>query len=288
MISYIIFLKKANLMKKILTIQDFSCVGKCSLTVAIPIISAFGIETCALPTALLSTHTQFKNWTFANLCDQIPSITDAWEKEKITFDGICTGYLGAVDLIEEVKGIIKKFVKKDGIVMIDPAMGDNGKLYSGFNMDYVKATKTLCALADIITPNITEASFMLEKEFKDGYNYDYLLSLCKELHQNGARDVVLTGVHKTPNTVGVFCLLDGKEVFEYYTEREPKDFHGTGDTYSSTVYGGLMNGKTLQEAVTFACNFTKHCIAVTLEDPSHPFYGVNFEQCINKITDFIK
>ena len=275
-------------MKKILTIQDFSCVGKCSLTVAIPIISAFGIEACALPTALLSTHTQFKNWTFANLCDQIPSITDAWEKENIKFDGICTGYLGAVDLIEEVKGIIKKFVEKDGIVMIDPAMGDNGKLYAGFDLEYVKATKTLCALADVITPNITEASFMLEKEFKDGYDYDYLLSLCKELHQNGARDVVITGVKKSETQVGVFCLLNGKDVYEYYTAREPKDFHGTGDIYSSAVYGGLMNGKTLQESVSFACDYTKHCIAKTLAEPNYSIYGVNFEQCTGDITEFIK
>ncbi len=275
-------------MKKILTIQDFSCVGKCSLTVAMPIISAFGIETCALPTALLSTHTQFKNWTFANLCPEIAPITDAWEKENIVFDGICTGYLGGIDLIESVKGIIKNFVKKDGIVMIDPAMGDNGKLYTGFDTEYVKATKTLCAMADIITPNITEATFMLEKEYKDEYDYDYLLDICKQLHNNGAKDVVITGVRKSETQVGVFCLLDGNEVFEYYNEREPKDFHGTGDIYSSAVYGGLMNGKTLQEAVSFACDYTKHCIALTLADPQQPFYGVNFEQCLGDITEFIK
>ena len=275
-------------MKKILTIQDFSCVGKCSLTVAMPIISAFGIEACALPTALLSTHTQFKNWTFANLCPEIGPITDAWDKENIMFDGICTGYLGGVDLIESVKEIIKRFVNKDGIVLIDPAMGDNGKLYAGFDMEYVKATKTLCAMADIITPNITEATFMLGMEYTDKYDKDYLLDICQKLHDNGARDVVITGVKKSETEVGVFCLLNGTEVYEYYTEREIKDFHGTGDIYSSAVYGGLMNGKTLQEAVTFACDYTKHCIAVTLADESHPFYGVNFEQCTADITEFIK
>ncbi len=275
-------------MKKILTIQDFSCVGKCSLTVAIPIISAFGIETCALPTALLSTHTQFKNWTFSNLCDQIDPITDAWEKENILFDGICTGYLGGIDLIESVKGIIKRFVAKGGTILIDPAMGDNGKLYAGFDMEYVKATKTLCAMADVVTPNITEATFMLDMEYKDTYDREYLLDICQKLHKNGARDVVLTGVKKTDSQIGVFCLLGGDEVYEYYTDREPKDFHGTGDIYSSAVYGGLMNGKTLQESVSFACDYTKHCIAVTLADPTHPFYGVNFEQCTGDITDFVK
>ena len=275
-------------MKKILTIQDFSCVGKCSLTVAIPIISAFGIETCALPTALLSTHTQFKNWTFANLCSEIDPITTAWKKENIKFDGICTGYLGGVDLIESVKDIINRFVDNNGIVLIDPAMGDNGKLYAGFDMKYAKATKTLCAMADVITPNLTEAAFMLGMEYKEAYNRDYLLNICQKLHENGARDVVITGVSKSDSEVGVFCLLNGSEIFEYYTSREGKDFHGTGDIYSSVVYGALMSGKTLQESVRFACNFTKHCISVTLADQSHPFYGVNFEPCIADITEFVK
>lgn len=274
-------------MKKILTIQDFSCVGKCSLTVAMPIISAFGIETCALPTALLSTHTQFKHWTFANLCDEIEPITTAWKNENIVFDGIYTGYLGGIDLIESVKEIVKGFVKKDGIVMIDPAMGDNGKLYANFDMEYVKATKTLCALADVITPNITEATFMLGMEYKEEYDYDYLLEICRKLHENGARDVVITGVRKTETQVGVFCLLDGKDVYEYYNEREVKDFHGTGDIYSSAVYGALMKGKTLQESVKFACDYTKHCIAVTLAEPNYSIYGVNFEECTKDIVDFI-
>lgn len=275
-------------MKKILTIQDFSCVGKCSLTVALPVISAFGIETCALPTALLSTHTQFKNWTFSNLCSQIKPITDAWHKENIIFDGIYTGYLGAIDLIENVKKIIAEFVRKDGIIMIDPAMGDNGKLYTGFDEKYVAATKKLCSVANIISPNITEAAFMLNKEYKEVYDYDYLLEICKEFHRNGADNVILTGIKKTEHSVGAFCLIDGKEVFEYYTEREEKDFHGTGDIYSSAVYGSIMSGKTLKEAVKFACDYTRHCISITLKEKEHSFYAVNFEQCIGDITEFVK
>ena len=275
-------------MKRILTIQDFSCVGKCSLTVAMPIISAFGVEACALPTALLSTHTQFEHWTFKNLCEEINPITTAWKKENIKFDGIYTGYLGGIDLIESVKEIIKEFNSDDGIIMIDPAMGDNGKLYAIFDMDYVKATKTLCAMADVITPNITEASFMLDMEYKEEYDKEYLLEICRKLHQNGARNVVITGVKKSETQIGVFCLLDGKEVYEYYTERVVKDFHGTGDIYSSAFYGGLMNGKTLQEAVSFACDYTRHCITTTLEENKPSLYGVNFEQCIGDIVEFVK
>lgn len=274
-------------MKKILTVQDFSCVGKCSLTVAIPIISAFGVEACALPTALLSTHTQFKHWTFANLCDEINPITRAWENEGIDFDGVYTGYLGAVDLIEQVKGIIQKFTAKDGLVMIDPAMGDHGRLYANFNMDYVKATKTLCAMADVVTPNITEAAFMLDMEYKPDYDREYLTELCRKLHENGAKDVVITGVRRSETQIGVFCLLGGTEIYEYYNEREHTDFHGTGDIYSSAVYGALMRGKSLPEAVRFACDYTKHCIAVTLAEPNHSIYGVNFEECTGDIVSFV-
>lgn len=273
-------------MKKILTIQDFSCVGKCSLTVAIPVISAFGIETSALPTALLSTHTQFKHWTFSNLCDQINPITTAWKNEGIKFDGIYTGYLGGIDLIESVKEIIRDFADENSIVMIDPAMGDNGKLYPNFDVEYARANKTLCAVADVITPNITEASFMLGMEYKEEYDADYLKDMCQKLHKNGAKDVVITGVRRG-DEVGAFCLLGGEEVFEYFTEREVKDFHGTGDLYSSAVYGSLVSGKTLKEAVKFACDYVKHCIAVTLAEPNYSTYAVNFEQCTKDITDFI-
>ena len=273
-------------MKRILTVQDFSCVGKCSLTVALPIVSAFGLETCSLPTALLSTHTAFKHWSFANLCSQIPPITKAWRDENITFDGFYSGYLGGKDLIESVKNIIDEFCKSS-LVLIDPAMGDNGKLYAGFDLEYAQATKTLCAKADIISPNITEACFMLGEEYKAEYDADYLHSLCARLYENGAKNIVITGVKKQ-GKVGVYCLLGGKEVYEYYTDREKQDFHGTGDVYSSTLFGSLMRGKDIKESARFACDFTKNCIAKTLQEENHINYGVNFEYCISDICDFIK
>ena len=262
-------------MKKILTIQDFSCVGKCSLTVAIPIISAFGIEACALPTALLSTHTQFKNWTFKNLCSEIDPITDAWEKENIIFDGICTGYLGGVDLIESVKDIIKRFVSKDGVVLIDPAMGDNGKLYAGFDMEYVKATKTLCAMADVITPNITEACFMTSTEYKTEYDQEYILNLLQKLSPDGKVTVVLTGVSYTPDTTGV--VVYENRTYRYYEHKKiSKGCHGTGDVYASAFTGALLNGHSTYEAAKIAADYVVSCIEYTQKDPTH-WYGVKFE-----------
>ena len=183
--------------------------------------------------------------------------------------------------------IIDNFTEKDGIVMIDPAMGDGGKLYSIFDMDYVKANKTLCAKADIVTPNITEAAFMLDMEYKTEYDKDYLIEMCEKLQQNGAKNVIITGVRKCEDEVGAFCLLENGEIYEYYNKRETTDFHGTGDIYSSTVYGALMKGKSIQDAVRFACDYTKHCIATTLAEPNHVTYGVNFEECTKDIIEFI-
>ena len=143
---------------KILTVQDISCVGQCSLTVALPIISACGIETCVLPSAVLSTHTAgFKGYTFRDLTDDMPDICAHWQKEGISFDAVYTGYLGSTKQIDYVKNILSTVKKSDGYAVVDPAMADNGKLYPGFDMEFVEAMKTLCGAADYILPNITEA-----------------------------------------------------------------------------------------------------------------------------------
>ena len=169
-------------MKRVLSIQDISCVGKCSLTVALPIISAAGIETAILPTAVLSTHTAFKNFTFRDLTDDIQAISDHWLQEKVSFDGIATGYLGSFRQIELVEKIFADF-KHDGMLcFVDPAMGDNGKLYVGFDEAFAKRMAELCGKADIIVPNLTEAAFMLgEKYLESGYSADEIKALLKRL-----------------------------------------------------------------------------------------------------------
>lgn len=274
-------------MKRILTVQDFSCVGKCSLTVAMPIVSAFAIETAAIPTAMLSNHTAFSGWTFKNLSDQIEPIANQWEKENIDFDGFYAGYLGSIEIIDSVKMLIDKFCKNGAPVLIDPAMGDNGKLYAGFDMNYVLATKDLCAKADVVTPNITEACFMLGMEYKNEYDKSYLNEICQKLKEVGSKNVIITGVVKD-GKIGAYCSLADGSIYEYYTDRERQDFHGTGDIYSSAVFGGIMCGKSICESARFACDFTKECIAVTLKEPNHVSYGVNFEQVLYKIYEFIK
>ena len=181
-------------MKRIVTIQDISCVGKCSLTVALPIISAMGVETAIIPTAVLSTHTMFKNFTVKDLTDQIEPITNHWKNEEIGFDALYTGYLGSFEQIDLMKKMFEEFKTDSNITFVDPAMGDHGKLYPAFDEAFAKHMATLCAVADIVVPNVTEACFMTGAEYKEVYDEAYAKDLLKRLSDLGAKIAILTGV----------------------------------------------------------------------------------------------
>ncbi len=268
---------------RILTIQDISCVGQCSLTVALPILSACGIETAILPSAVLSTHTGgFTGFTFRDLSDDMPSIAAHWVKEGIKFDAVYTGYLGSIKQIEYVKNICASCLKEGGKKIFDPAMADNGALYSIFDVAYAKEMRTLCDMADIILPNITEACFMTDIEYKTEYDKDYIMSLLKALAVNN-QTVVLTGVSYKPETTGVVVYENGE--YSYYEHQKiSKGCHGTGDVYASAFTGALMRGKTTFEAAKIAADYVVECIKHTQNDPSH-WYGVKFEA---KLPELIK
>ena len=268
-------------MKRIVTIQDISCVGKCSLTVAFSIISAMGIVTSILPTAVLSTHTMFKSFSCKDLTDQIVPICEEWKKSNIDFSAIYTGYLGSFEQIDLMKEMFDDFKKEDTLLFVDPAMADNGKLYPAFNEAFAKHMASLCAKADIIVPNITEASFMTGMEYKDTYDEAYVKEMLKKLADLGAKISILTGVSFEEGTTGVMGYDKAKDEFYYYShKRHATSFHGTGDIFSSTCVGALMNGLDWKKAIEVAANYTSECIRVTLLDPSEPWYGVNFEQAI--------
>ncbi|MBE6108463.1 MAG: pyridoxamine kinase [Erysipelotrichaceae bacterium] len=261
---------------RILTIQDISCVGQCSLTVALPILSACGIETAILPSAVLSTHTAgFKGFTFRDLSDDMPAIADHWVKEGIQFDAIYTGYLGSLAQIEYVKAIAEKCLKDGGKKIIDPAMADNGALYSIFDMNYAHEMSTLCSQADIMLPNITEACFMTGTEYKTQYDQEYILNLLQKLSPDGKVTVVLTGVSYTPDTTGV--VVYENRTYSYYEHKKiSKGCHGTGDVYASAFTGALLNGHSTYEAAKIAADYVVSCIEYTQKDPTH-WYGVKFE-----------
>ena len=181
-------------MKRILTIQDISCLGKCSLTVALPIISACGVEASILPTAVLSTHTMFKDFTFTDLTNDMAPITDHWKQNNLGFDALYTGYLGSKEQINIVADIFDKFKTDDNIILIDPVMADNGKLYPGFTQEFAFDMAKLCAKADVIVPNMTETSFMLGIPYVTEYDEDYIKDVLKKLVGLGAKTAILTGV----------------------------------------------------------------------------------------------
>ena len=268
-------------MKKLLTIQDISCVGKCSLTVALPIISAMGVEAAILPTAVLSTHTMFQNFVVQDLTDKVKPFSAHWKAENMQFEALYTGYLGSFEQIDLMKELFDNFKTETNFTFVDPAMADNGKLYPAFDEKFAKYMATLCAKADIIVPNITEACFMTGTEYKTEYDEAYIKELLLKLSQNGTPICILTGVSFAPGTTGVMGYDSRSGEFYYYRhERLPVSYHGTGDIFSSTCVGALVRGYSWQEAVQIAADYTAQCIRITLDDPDKPWYGVNFEQAI--------
>lgn len=268
-------------MKRVLTIQDISCLGKCSLTIALPVISALGSETVILPTAVLSTHTMFRNFTCKDLSDQIGPIADHWKSEGMAFDAIYTGYLGTVEQIDQIKGLFRSFRSEDNIVIVDPVMADNGKLYPAFDMDYVRKNAELCAEADIIVPNITEASLMTGMEYREEYDESYVKELLARLNELGAGISVLTGVSLEKGKTGVMGYeRETGDYYIYQNRRIDASYHGTGDLFSSTCVGEIMRGRDWRDAMRIAADYTAHTIEVTLQNPDKPWYGVDFEATI--------
>ena len=268
-------------MKRVLTIQDISCLGKCSITIALPVISALGAETVILPTAVLSTHTMFKNFTVKDLTDQIGPVTAHWKSEDVKFDAIYTGYLGTAEQIDMMKELFTTFRGEDTLVFVDPVMADNGKLYPAFDMAYAKKNAELCACADIIVPNITEASFMTGMEYREEYDESYIKEMLQRLNGLGARISVLTGVSLEKGKTGVMGYdRDKDEYYLYQNRRIDAAYHGTGDLFSSTCVGEMMKGNSWQEAMRIAADYTAHTIEVTLENPEKPWYGVDFEKTL--------
>lgn len=271
---------------RILTIQDISCVGQCSLTVALPVISACGVETCVLPSAVLSTHTGgFTGFTFRDLTEDIPLVNASWLKAGIRFDAVYTGYLGSARQIQYVKEIFRTVKKENGPVIVDPAMADHGELYAGFGMDMVEAMKDLCRHADYVLPNITEACLLTGTEYRTEYDEDHIRRLLEKMQAQGFKNIVLTGVSYEPDTTGVVILQDGK--YHYYRHpRLQKNCYGTGDIFASSFTGALMRGKTPPEAAKIAADFALACMKATAEEEDH-WYGTKFEPVLYKLIEAV-
>lgn len=274
--------------RRVLTIQDISCFGQCSGTVAQPIISACGMECAILPSAVLSTHTAgFTGYTCVDLTEEIPKIREHWEKEKIDFDCIYTGYLGSAKQIEYVAELFASVLKLGGIKIVDPAMADNGALYPAFDQQYVENMRELCCRADIILPNITEACFLAGKPYKETYDQAYIDDLLSGLDEMGAKCIVLTGVSFHPETTGVMIYEEGLTSYYEHIKCE-NSCHGTGDVYAAAFTGAMMHGLGAVQAAVIAADYTVDCILGTEPDHEKHWYGVKFEPQLPELMKALK
>lgn len=270
--------------KRILTIQDISCAGQCSMTVALPVLSACGHEVCILPTAVLSTHTGgFGKPVIQDLSGNMASIREHWQREGITFDLIYTGYLGSIHAIEEVLLILDTLLVPNGRVIVDPAMADHGKLYKGFDAAYAAAMKQLCRRADIVLPNVTEAAMMSGMEFRVKLDEVYVRALLSGM---GEKTVLMTGVGFEEGQTG-FALKQGGSILFSHHRRLDRSYHGTGDLFASAFVGALASGRKEFEAGEIAATFTLKSIEHTYEQPAH-WYGVKFETALPYLMELLK
>ncbi|MBQ3183082.1 MAG: pyridoxamine kinase [Clostridia bacterium] len=272
--------------KRLLTIQDISCVGQCSLTVALPVVSACGVECAVLPSAVLSTHTAgFSGYTFRDLTEDMPAIKDHWIKQSIKFDAIYTGYLGSTKQIDYVADIFDSVGREGCINIVDPAMADNGKLYPGFDAEFVDAMKGLCGKADYLVPNITEAAFLCDMEYKTDYDRAYIDELLSKMSALGAKNIILTGISYEEGKTGVVVYEKGEYAY-YEHEFLPNSCHGTGDIYASAFAGALVRGKSAYESAKIAADYVLCCIRATAEEENH-WYGAKFEPVLGELIRMI-
>lgn len=272
--------------KRVLTIQDISCFGQCSTTVALPIISACGHECSIMPSAILSTHTGgFEDYTFLDLTDELPKILKHWLDTDIMFDCIYTGYIGSVEQIKTVAQVMSSCVIDGGLKIVDPAMADNGQLYPGFDDKYVEAMKWLCAQADIILPNITEACLLTNTEYPSVIDQQFVNQLLSDLDELCGGCIILKGVGFDEEHTGVMIYESG--ICSYYEhDFLPNSCHGTGDVFASAFVGGMLNDIGAVNAACVAADYTVNCLKGTADDEDH-WYGVKFEPQIPTLIEML-
>lgn len=281
-------MKNKTHQKRVAAIHDLSGFGKCSLTVALPILSAAGIETSALPTAILSTHTGgISGYTYRDLTEDMRPVMKHWKSLDIKFDAIYTGFLGSFEQLDIVKEFFDAFRQEDNLILVDPVMGDNGELYTVFTREFAAGMRMLCQKANIIVPNLTEAALLLDEPYHPGpYTHAYIESLLRKLGALGPQKVVLTGVYFKEDELGAATYDRTTDTIDYvFTQKIPGYYHGTGDVFASALLSALLNDFSLIDAAAIAVHFTTDSIRRTYKAKTDYRFGVNFEQ---SFPDFLK
>lgn len=264
-------------MKRIATVQDLSCVGKCSLSIALPVLSAMGVECCVIPTAVLSAHTAFDGFVSRDLTDLLAPVSAHWQTLGLTFDALYTGYLASPEQVEFVEDFFRRFGGENTLRFVDPVMADQGRLYAGFDDGFPEKMRRLCARADIITPNITEACLLTGLPYREQHSEAYLRTLLERLLAFGPRTVILTGVRPADGRMGVAAMDASGAMSVHLTQYIPAVFHGTGDLFASVCVGYLTLGRSTAEAIRRASDYVVQTLRVTSRNPDARWYGVDFE-----------
>ena len=269
---------------RIAAIHDLSCFGRCSLTIALPVLSAMGCQCCPLPTALLSAHTGFPGNTFLDLTVEMGRIADPWAAMDLQFDAIYSGFLGSADQVDTVARFFDTFKKSDTAVIVDPVMGDHGTAYRTCTPELCRGMRVLAENSDVITPNLTEAALLLDRPYEE-IRQANAYEVVRRLSLGGRRSVVLTGYSSEPGQTGTLCFdRDSGESKAVQTPREPQDFSGTGDLFASVLAGGVAKGVPLFQAAQAAADFVRDCIARTLAEGLTEQDGVDFEPLLGQLT----
>ena len=270
--------------KRAAVINDLSGFGRCSIGVTLPILFVMGVHTASVPTAVLSTHTgNFTGYSFRDLTGDMGLFLDHWQKEQLQFDALMSGYLGSYEQIEIVQEYFRVFGKEDNLVFVDPVMGDDGELYALYTSDMAAGMKKLCAGADVIVPNLTEACILLGETYREHHQTEqYLHSLCRGLKALGARRVVITGASTVENRIGAACL-DDSGFYMRSTVRVPASYCGTGDVFASVLLGALLNDKDLPSSVQLAADYTALAVRRSVENAVPAREGVDFERDLWKL-----
>ena len=269
-------------MKRIASIQDFSCIGSCSQTIALPVLSAMGVECAALPTALLSAHTAFDGFVSLDLTPQLPAIMAHWRAMHLRFDAVYTGYLASAEQVGLVGALLDGMDERPALTLIDPVMGDNGALYAGFSDSFPQAMRALCGRADVLTPNVTEACLLTGTAYSPVQDAAQTRRLLERLLELGCRAAVLTGLRVDGDMAVAALQRDGTGTL-VRTSNIPEVFHGTGDLFASTCAGALVQGAPLERAVRLAADYVALTLRRTVQAPDRRWYGVNFQETLPEL-----
>ncbi|MDO5402699.1 MAG: pyridoxamine kinase [Eubacteriales bacterium] len=271
-----------NNQKKIAAINDFSGFGRCSLVVELPIISALKVQCCPVPTSIFSNHTGFPSFFFDDYTDKMEAYINEWDKLKLEFNGICTGFLGSHRQIQIVEDFIKHFKKDNTIVVVDPVMGDYGKMYPTYTEEICKEMRRLVKYADIVTPNLTEACILAGEEYHDNWSKKDLTKLAGKISDMGPQKVVITGIAQG-QFVANFCFEKDREGYLIRTVKVGTQRSGTGDIFASIIAADAVNGVNFHESVRKASAFIKKCILKSIELDIPLTDGVCFEELLTTL-----